>query len=137
MNSGQGVVALVLLGIVGCGRAEYQKTLSVVNTEADRWDGDAKFTSEMLDAYGNRLQCKITKGPLNYVLEVRSTGADGLPKNDDDIFVEREKSHTTFTEKSGKFMERVTEGAASGAVKGVKKVFGKPADDPPPAEEKK
>ena len=52
-------------------------------------------------------------------------GPDGLAKNTDDIVVTRSKQHgeSSLTEEAAKAVEAVTEGAASGAVKGIKKGF--------------
>ena len=115
--------------VSGCGpnAAELrEKTLSVLNTEADRWDGGKKFDTTAVDAYGRPVTCSVEKTMLNYVLEVRSNGPDGLAKNSDDIVVTRSKRHgeTSITEEAGKAAEVVTGGAASGAIKGIKKGLG-------------
>ena len=78
----------------GCGPSAgelREKTLSVLNTEADRWDGGQEFGTTANDAYGRPLTSHVEKTTLNYVLEVRSHGPDGLPKNSDDIAVMRSK----------------------------------------------
>jgi hypothetical protein len=120
---------MFLAGIAGCGPSAgtlQEKTLSVVNTEADRWDGSQKFATNAADAYGNPLTSRVEKTTLNYVLEVRSNGPDGLPKNSDDIVVTRSKRHgeTSITEEAAKAAEGISGGTASGAIKGIKKGLG-------------
>ncbi len=124
-------VPLVFLAVVvfGCGPSANElreKTLSVLNTEADRWDGGKQFTTTATDAYGHPLTCSVKKTTLDYVLELRSTGPDGLPKNSDDIVVTRSKRHdeTSITEEAAKTVEGVSKGATSGIIKGIKKGLG-------------
>lgn len=119
---------LVCLTVIpfGCGPSANElgeKTLSVLNTEADRWDGGKTFTTVATDAYGLPLTCTVKKTTLDYVLELRSNGPDGLPKNSDDIVVTRSKRHneTSITEEAAKTVEDVSKAAASGIIKGVKK----------------
>jgi hypothetical protein len=66
---------------------------------------------------------KVEKTSLDYVLEIRSVGPDGLPKNSDDIVVTRSKRHgeSSLTEEAAKAVEGIAEGAASGTIKGIKK----------------
>ena len=116
----------LLLLLFGCGPSGHElreRTLSTLNTEADRWDGGKDFATTALDAYDQPISATVTKGTLNFVLALRSTGPDKLPKNSDDIVVSRSKSHgeTTMTEEAAKVAERVSTGAASGVVKGIKK----------------
>ncbi|MGL4424395.1 MAG: hypothetical protein ACRCZF_27315, partial [Gemmataceae bacterium] len=88
------VMAVVLF--CGCGpsaRELREQTVSVLNTEADRWDGGKEFATNATDAYGRPVTATIEKGTLSYALEVRSNGPDGLPKNKDDIVVHRSKRH--------------------------------------------
>jgi hypothetical protein len=123
------LVGLALLSLVGCGpsaRELREQTLSILNTEADRWDGGKDFETSITDAYGRPVTGTAEKGMLNYVLELRSNGPDGLPKNSDDIVVTRSKRHgeTTLSKEAAKAAETVSEGAASGAVKGVRKGLG-------------
>ena len=113
----------------GCGPSATElreRTLSVLNTEADRWDGGKDFATTATDAYGRPLSCMVTKTTLNYVLEIRSLGPDGLPKNSDDIVVTRSKPHneTSLTKEAAKATESIAEGGASGIVKGIKKGLG-------------
>jgi hypothetical protein len=100
--------------------------LSILNTEADRWDGGKNFATTATDAYGRPVTATVEKTTLNYVLELRSSGPDGLPKNSDDITVTRSKPHgeTTITNEAAKFTESISGAAASGAVKGIKKGLG-------------
>src|SRR4051794_26041700 len=87
---------LVACAIVGCGPVDHdrrEQTLSILNTEADRWDGSKDFATSAVDGYGHPISASVTKGIVNYVLEVRSNGKDGLPKNTDDIEVTRSKRH--------------------------------------------
>ena len=115
-------VVLVTFAITGCGPSTSElreQTLSVLNTEADRWDGGKEFTTTAADAYGRQLSSTIDKTTLSYVLEVRSAGPDGRPKNTDDIVVTRSKRHgeSSFTEEAAK----AAEGVAGGTIKGIKK----------------
>lgn len=110
----------------GCGPSAgelREKTLSVLNTEADRWDGGKTFSTNAADAYGQPLTCTVNKTTLDYVLELRSSGPDGLPKNSDDIVVTRSKRHneTSLTEEAAKTVEGISKAATSGIIKGVKK----------------
>ncbi len=119
-------VLFTLLLVVGCGPSAHElqeQTLSTLNAEAERWDGGKNFATTATDAYGRPLTCSVEKGTLNYVLEVRSSGPDGLPKNGDDIVVTRSKRHgeSSITEEAAKFTEGVAGGAASGTIKGIKK----------------
>jgi hypothetical protein len=121
--------ALALLVVAGCGPSATElreQTLSTLNTEADRWEGGKDFATTATDAYGRPLTVSVEKGLLSYTLELRSSGADGLPKNSDDVVVTRSKRHgeTTLTEEAAKGAEAIAAGVSSGAVKGVKKAFG-------------
>lgn len=123
------VVPLLLVISSGCGPSAHElreKTLSVINVEADRWDGGKDFATTATDAYGKPLSCKVEKTTLSYVLEVRSAGPDGLPKNNDDVVITRSKQHgeTTVTEEAARVVERLSESGAGGAVKGIKKELG-------------
>ena len=114
---------------LGCGPSATElreKTISVLNTEADRWDGGKKFVTTTNDAYGRPLTSTVKKTTLDYILEVRSNGPDGLPENSDDIVVTRHQRHgeTSMTEEAAKAVEGVTGGAASGVIKGIKKGLG-------------
>lgn len=115
--------------VCGCGPSANElreRTLSALNTEADRWDGDQKFTTTASDAYGRALTCTVQKTTLDYVLEIRSNGPDGLPKNSDDIVVIRSKRHnmTSITKETAKAVEEVSSGASSGVIKGIKRELG-------------
>lgn len=122
--------AFVLVAVLsGCGPSALElreKTLSIVNTEADRWDGGDKFTTTATDAYGHPLSASVNKTTLDHVLEVRSSGPDGLPKNSDDIVVTRSRRHgaTSISEEAGKVVEGLSSSATSGVIKGVKKGLG-------------
>jgi hypothetical protein len=110
----------------GCGPSASElreKTLSTLNSEADRWDGGKAFAATATDAYGQSLTLTVKKTTLDYVLELRSSGPDRLPKNSDDIFVTRSKRHneTSLTEEAAKMVEGVSTGATSGIIKGIKK----------------
>jgi hypothetical protein len=125
------VVPLVLLVALacGCGPSEAQlreQTLSVLNTEADRWDGGKQFATTAADGYGRPLTWKVEKTMLDYVLEVRSHGPDGLPKNSDDIVVTRRRPHgeTTLTREASRVVESVSSAAAGGVIRGIKKEVG-------------
>jgi hypothetical protein len=125
---------LVLLGFLatfatGCGPSANElreRTLSILNTEADQWDGGAKFATTATDAYGYPLTCSVKKTTLHYVLEIRSNGPDGLPKNSDDIVVTRYNQHgeTSITNEAAKAVETLSSGASSGIIKGIKKELG-------------
>ena len=121
-------IPLILL-VVGCGPSAAElreQTLSTLNVEADRWEGGKDFNTTATDAYGRPLTATVEKGLLNHTLELRSSGADGLPKNSDDVVVTRSKRHgeTTLTQEAAKGAETIAAGASSGMVKGVKKAFG-------------
>lgn len=125
------VAVLVSALVGGCapGLSSYQlreRSLSALNLEADRWNGQAVFVSQVSDAYGRPVFATITKGPVNYTLELRSAGADGLPKNSDDLVVTRVRPHgeSSYTGEAAKSVEEVASGAASGVIKGIKKGFG-------------
>ena len=122
-------VVLAVFTVTGCGpsaRELREQTLSLLNTEADRWDGGKNFTTTAADAYGRPLSSTIEKTTLHYVLEIRSAGPDGLPKNTDDIVVSRSKHHgeSSIAEEAAKAAESVAGGAASGTIKGIKKGLG-------------
>jgi hypothetical protein len=119
------LVVAVVLAAAGCGPSPHElreRTLSVLNTEADRWDGGKEFTTTATDAYGRGLTHTIEKATVHYVLTVRSAGPDGLPKNSDDIVVTRRKRHgeSSYTDEASKVAEKIT----GGAVKGIKKELG-------------
>lgn len=117
---------LPLLLVAGCGPSARARTVSALNVEADRWDGGKDFATTATDAYGRPLAARVEKGMLNYTLELRSHGPDGLPKNGDDIVVTRSKRHgeTTLTDEAAKSAETIAAGASSGVVKGIKKGLG-------------
>jgi hypothetical protein len=124
-------VPLVFLAAIvsGCGPSASElreKTLSLLNTEADRWDGGKKFATSATDAYGHPLTCSIEKTTLDYVLEIRSNGPDGLPKNSDDIVVIRHKRHdeTSLTKEAVKAVEGVSRGATREVITEIKKGLG-------------
>jgi hypothetical protein len=119
----------VCLAAAGCGPSAQElreQTLSTLNTEADKWDGKNDLVPAATDAYGRAVTARVEKGTINYTLEVRSNGPDGLPKNSDDIVVTRSKPHgeTTISEVIGKGAETVSAGIGSGLVKGVAKGLG-------------
>ena len=118
-----------LLLVAGCGPSAQElreRTLSTLNVEADRWDGGKDFAAAAADAYGRPVSSKVEKTTLSYVLEVRSAGPDGLPKNTDDIVVSRSRRHdeTSLAGEAAKAAELISEGAASGTVSGLKKGLG-------------
>lgn len=116
----------VLVVLAGCGPSHHERTLSTLNVELDRWDGTGNFETTATDAYGRPLASTIDKGPLNYRLEIRSHGADGLPRNSDDIVVTRSERHgeSTVTGEVAKFTRGVASATAEGGVEGVKKGLG-------------
>jgi hypothetical protein len=123
------LVVLAVAVVAGCGPSAHElreQTLSILNTEADRWDGSKDFVTTATDAYGRPLTASVEKGTLNYTLEVRSAGPDGLPKNSDDIVVTRSKRHgeSSLTGEASKAVEDIAGGAASGTIKGIKKGLG-------------
>lgn len=112
--------------IVGCGetqRERRERTLSILNVEADKWDGGPKFETGIVDSYGQPVSAKVEKKKLDFVLELRSNGPDMLPQNRDDIRVTRSKRHggTTLTKEAANAAEEITTGIGSGLVKGIKK----------------
>jgi hypothetical protein len=131
------VVSALLLGalgfVAGCGpsaRALSEQTISTLNTEADKWDGGPDFNTAATDAYGNPIVVRITKGTLNDVLELRSHGPDGLPKNSDDITVGRSKRHgeSTVNKEIERGSESIGRGGARGLIQGAKEAFGAKKD---------
>jgi hypothetical protein len=121
--------SLLLLGttalLAGCGpsaRDLRERTISTLNTTADTWDGGPDFKTDATDAYGNPIVATVSKGLLNYTLELRSHGPDALPKNSDDISVSRQKRHgeTTVNEEVERGSESVGRGGARGFVQGIK-----------------
>jgi hypothetical protein len=62
-----GVLGMIL--IAGCGPSAHElreRTLSVLNTEAERWDGGKDFATSATDAYGRSVSASIEKGVLSY-----------------------------------------------------------------------
>ena len=124
-----GLAALVV-GAGGCGPSSSQlreKTLSTLNAEADRWEGGPDFKTDVSDAYGNEVVSSISKGVLNYELELRSHGPDALPKNSDDIVVRRRKPHgeSTVNKELERGSESIGRGGIRGAIQGAKEAFTK------------
>jgi hypothetical protein len=124
-------IALLGVGLLaaGCGPSAHElreRTLSTLNTEANRWDGGKTFDTTAADAYGRPISASVQKTPLNYNLELRSNGPDGLPGNSDDVVVHRSKAHgeTTLTDEAAKVTETLSGAAASGMVKGLRKGIG-------------
>lgn len=122
-------VFLAVCAVVGCGPSEHErseKTLSVLNTEADRWDGGKEFVTSAVDGYGQPISASVTKGLINNVLEVRSNGKDGLPKNTDDIEVTRSKRHgeSVVSDQAVQDVGKVSGGISKGAVEGFKEGLG-------------
>jgi hypothetical protein len=120
---------LLLLGsttlLAGCGpstRELREKTISTLNTAADAWDGGPDFKTDATDAYGNPIVATVSKRLLNRVLEVRSYGPDGLPKNTDDITVTRQKAHgeTTVNQELETGSESIGRGGARGIIEGIR-----------------
>lgn len=120
------LVMLPFCIVLGCGPSKHERTLSTLNTEADRWDGSSEFETSAMDAFGNMIIARVEKSTLNYDLELRSAGPDRLPRNRDDIIVTRSKPHgdTTYTKEAAKAVGEVTKGATSGAIKGIKEGLG-------------
>ncbi|MSR55628.1 MAG: hypothetical protein EXS09_20440 [Gemmataceae bacterium] len=112
---------IAALFISGCGPSDKERTLSILNTEADRWDGGSEFAPSATDAYGRPVTVSISKTVLDYVLEVRSNGPDGLAKNSDDIVVNRSKRHGKIIEVTAEAGEKLTESGTIGVIKGIKK----------------
>jgi hypothetical protein len=111
--------------LAGCGpsaKTLREQTISTLNTAADAWDGGPDFKTDAADAYGNPVVATVSKGLLNYTLELRSHGPDGLPKNSDDISVSRHKRHgdTTVNAEVEKGSESVGRGGARGIIQGIK-----------------
>jgi hypothetical protein len=126
---GRWFVLLAIVTVAGCGPSAHElreKTLSVLNTEADRWDGGKEFATNATDAYGQPITATVEKGTVSYKLVLRSVGPDGLPKNSDDITDTRSKQHggSSLTEEAAKAAEGVAGGAASGTIQGIKKGLG-------------
>ena len=121
-----GIVTGIVALTAGCGPSAREQTLSTLNVEADTWDGGPDFKTTATDAYGNAIVAKVTKGVLNYGLELRSHGADGLPKNSDDIVVHRSKHHgeSTINKEIERGSESVGRGGIRGAIQGAKEAFG-------------
>lgn len=120
---------IAIVAVAGCGPSAHElreRTLSTMNLEADRWNGDKAFATTAHDAYGQPLSATVTRGPLNHTLELRSSGPDRLAKNSDDIVVTRTKPHgeSTLTDEAAKAAEAIAGGAASGTIKGIKKGLG-------------
>jgi hypothetical protein len=115
------LIGLLLL-TTGCGPSKREQTLSTLNTVADSWDGGPDFKTDATDAWGKELTAKVNKGLLHYDLELRSSGADGLPKNSDDVVVHRHKRHgeTTVNQELERGSESVGRGGARGIIQGVK-----------------
>lgn len=123
------VIPLAIVMLAGCGpsaRELREQTISILNTQADRWEGGKEFAATAADSYGRPVVFTIEKSTLNYNLEVRSVGPDGLAKNSDDLVVHRSKRHgeSSITEEATKATEAISGGAASGAVQGIKKGLG-------------
>lgn len=123
-----GTLLLSLGLLTGCGNSAKElreKTLSTLNTEADRWDGGAEFKTDASDAYGNPIAPTVTKGTLHHVLELRSSGPDGLPKNSDDISVSRRKAHgeSTVNKELERGSESIGRGGVRGAIQGAREAF--------------
>lgn len=121
-------LGILLLGAIGLGyglwdRAKREQTRSTVNVEADRWSGGPTFHTAASDAYGHPLTSRIEKGILNFNLEVRSNGPDGLPKNLDDIVATRGKPHgeSSLTDVTAKVTAGAVRGGISGIISGVKR----------------
>lgn len=113
------LILFVLFLAAGCGpsaRELREQTLSTLNLQADRWEGGKDFSTTAMDAYGRPVSCSVKKTTLNYVLEVRSAGPDGLPRNSDDIVVSRSERHgeTSVAEEAGKAAKTITRGAVQG-----------------------
>ena len=108
----------------GCGPSAEElreQTLSSLNVEADRWDGEADFKTAATDAYGRPLTTNLSKGRYDYILTVRSAGPDGLPKNSDDHVVERQRPHEerTISGDIHSGVKSLAGGVAEGGVRGV------------------
>ena len=87
---------------------------------------EAKVNIQFCLIGSKELSSRVDKTTLNYVLEIRSAGPDGLPKNSDDIVVTRSKRHgeSSLGGEAAKVTEEVAGGAASGIIKGFKKGLG-------------
>jgi hypothetical protein len=122
------MLSVSLVPLAGCGPSASElreKTLSTLNTEADRWDGGADFKTDASDAYGNAVTANVTKGTLHHVLELRSHGPDALPKNSDDVVVSRRKLHgeSTVNKELERGSESVGRGGVRGAIQGAREAF--------------
>ena len=117
------VVLSLFLLLAGCGpslRDRQQQATSDMNVLADTWDGKEAPPSmqDKVDPWGHAYTASVSKGMLNYVLEVRSNGPDGLPKNKDDMVVTRYARHGDTT--INKEVERGGASLTRGLTKGVK-----------------
>lgn len=126
IKRGKWSAVLAILATSGCGPSAYERTVSVVNVEADRWDGGETFAPAVVDAYGRPLIASVETGPVTNTLELRSVGRDGLPQNRDDIVATRTRRHgrSTYTAEAAKAAGKFTGQAAIGAAKEIKSSLG-------------
>jgi hypothetical protein len=119
-----GVLGAALLGAAfqlsgGCGPTRADIAKSRTRELAEMWDGSLEYEIDEMDPWGRSYKTKIEKGPVNYHLEIRSCGYDGLPYTKDDITATKVVNHTAFSKAVGQGLENIGEGAGRGTARGI------------------
>mgnify|MGYP001603291918 CR=1 FL=1 len=110
---------LIVILCIGCGPSKRDVATSRINQIAHEWTGNLNFKVEENDPWGNAYQSKIEKGSMNYVLEIRSSGPDGLPFTRDDLVAQSFSNHSDFSKVLGKDAENIAEGTMKGIGRGI------------------
>lgn len=127
---------LGILFILGCKETHtlspkelQEKTISILNVQADKWDGTPNYQFDAVDAWGTPLVADYDVRKYTIYLTLRSCGPDKLPKNSDDIAIKREKDIERPQNPPAKPIEKSVEdishaagkGLFSGIIEGLKK----------------
>jgi hypothetical protein len=120
MRQAFAVIFLTML-LVGCGDQDKKEAAkSQLEVLAHQWDAGERDKFKKLDEkdpWGNQILVSISKKGQAFELELRSTGHDGLPYNDDDVVVTRTAPITDYLES---WSQSIGRGLSSGAVRGIK-----------------
>jgi hypothetical protein len=97
-----------------------ERAKSQLEVLAHQWDAGERDKFKKLDdtdPWGHQILVNITRNGSVFELELRSTGQDGLPYNDDDVVVTRTAPISDYLESWSRSIGR---GLSSGTVQGIK-----------------
>ncbi len=115
------IIVFAAIVLTGCGPSKHDKAQSQVETIARKEFNDQNFRNEgatgEIDPWGKEIKWSLSKGMLDYTLEIRSNGPDRLPYTHDDVMA---KSSWHIPKSGEKNAEAFSRGLGRGFVEGIK-----------------